>query len=164
MVKSKIIWFTGLPGSGKTTLSKNIYKKLKKKYKTYLIDGDIFRKRIKNFSFTKKARNKIGEKKLNFAKKLIKKNYQIILVSGVCADKKWRKKIKIKNKNLLEIYVKCSLMTLKKRSKRIFQYFKSSDNYEEGSSKDLVINTDKYSKTQSILKIIKFISKKLENL
>ena len=43
---SKIIWFTGLSGTGKSTLSNSIYKKLiEKKYKVKKIDGDTFRKK-----------------------------------------------------------------------------------------------------------------------
>ena len=45
-MNSKIIWFTGLSGAGKTTLSLNLFKKLKKlKFKVKKIDGDIFRKK-----------------------------------------------------------------------------------------------------------------------
>ena len=44
-----IIWFTGLPGSGKTTISQLFYRLLKKKKykKIKLIDGDKFRKKLK---------------------------------------------------------------------------------------------------------------------
>ena len=47
-MKCKIIWFTGLSGAGKTTLSKILFKTLKsKKYKVKRIDGDLFRKKKK---------------------------------------------------------------------------------------------------------------------
>ena len=43
---SKIIWFSGLSGAGKTTLTKSIYQILSKaKQKCLIIDGDIFRKK-----------------------------------------------------------------------------------------------------------------------
>ena len=46
---SKIIWLTGLSGSGKTTISKYLFKLLKKKkFKILKVDGDIFRKKSKN--------------------------------------------------------------------------------------------------------------------
>ncbi len=51
---AKIIWFTGLSGSGKSTLSLSLSKiLLKKKYKIKCIDGDDFRKKNKNNSFSK---------------------------------------------------------------------------------------------------------------
>ena len=55
-MKAKILWFTGLSGTGKTTLS-NIVRKilLKKKKKVKLLDGDIFRRKNKNpNNFSKK--------------------------------------------------------------------------------------------------------------
>ena len=44
----KLIWFTGLSGTGKSTLSKILNKSLKDKgFKTKIIDGDRFRKKTK---------------------------------------------------------------------------------------------------------------------
>ena len=43
---NKIIWFTGLSGSGKTTISNFLKKKLKSKnFKVFVVDGDKFRKK-----------------------------------------------------------------------------------------------------------------------
>ena len=51
----KILWLTGLSGSGKTTIANFLNKKLKKNFKVKVIDGDDFRKKSKNKnSFTKK--------------------------------------------------------------------------------------------------------------
>ena len=55
-MESKIIWLTGLSGSGKTTISNHITKKLRKKnFKVKKIDGDIFRKKNKTTKFNKKS-------------------------------------------------------------------------------------------------------------
>ena len=46
-----VIWFTGLSGSGKTTIANKIYQILiQKGYKTELIDGDKFRDKNTDFS------------------------------------------------------------------------------------------------------------------
>ena len=52
---SKILWFTGLSGSGKTTISNSLKKDLlKKKIKVLQVDGDIFRRSQKKTNkFTK---------------------------------------------------------------------------------------------------------------
>jgi len=57
---TKILWFTGLSGVGKSTLSKILSIKLTKlSFKVKIIDGDIFRtknknrKNIKNVFFNK---------------------------------------------------------------------------------------------------------------
>ena len=45
---SKVIWLTGLSGSGKSTISNQLYKILKNKgFKVLQLDGDTFRKRKK---------------------------------------------------------------------------------------------------------------------
>ena len=45
-LNTKIIWLSGLSGTGKTTLSDILKKKLSSK-KTLLVDGDKFRKKRK---------------------------------------------------------------------------------------------------------------------
>lgn len=46
---AKLIWITGLAGSGKTTLGKKLYSILKKEYLNYVfIDGDSFREIMGN--------------------------------------------------------------------------------------------------------------------
>ena len=61
----KIIWFTGLSGAGKTTLSDALSKKLLSlDYKLKKIDGDVFRRKEKNIN--------------NFSKKNILKNNKMI--------------------------------------------------------------------------------------
>ena len=48
LLMTKIIWFTGLSGAGKSTLSKILGNKLSKlSFKVRIIDGDIFRTKIK---------------------------------------------------------------------------------------------------------------------
>ncbi len=57
----KVVWFTGLSGVGKSTISNELFKKLRKrKYKVLKIDGDVFRKKKKyKKNFTKKLYIKI---------------------------------------------------------------------------------------------------------
>ena len=65
-MSAKILWFTGLSGAGKTTLSKKLEFLLKKKNKKIkVLDGDIFRKKNKQ--------------KNNFTKQnILNNNYSII--------------------------------------------------------------------------------------
>jgi len=78
---SKIIWFTGLSGAGKTTLAKILNKKLiKLNYKVQTIDGDNFRKKNRNSNnFSKKNIIENNLSIINYLKKTQKK-YDFILV------------------------------------------------------------------------------------
>mgnify|MGYP003950889563 CR=1 FL=1 len=163
----KIIWFTGLSGAGKTTLSENLSKKLKKlKYKVKKIDGDIFRKKKKNIKkFTKKNVVENNIQIINYIDE-IKNNYQYIVVSVISPLIKTRSKAKKKfGKNYFEIYVKCSLSTLVKRdTKGLYKLanqkkvknligYNSKITYEKSKYKKIIINTEK-NNAKDCLKII----------
>ena len=55
-----VIWISGMPGTGKSTLAKYYFNRHKKKLKNLiLIDGDAFRKSMSNdLSYTLKGRKK----------------------------------------------------------------------------------------------------------
>ncbi len=156
-----IIWFTGLPGSGKTTISQLFYRLLKKKKfkQIKLIDGDKFRKKIKNFRYSKHDRNKVGNLKLRYGKKFNSKGY-ITLISGVASNKNWRSKIKKKNLNLIEVYIKCSKIILKKRNKKNLYSKNRVEKYQEGSTNDITINSHIQKGQESAQKIFKYLIKK----
>ena len=84
---AKIIWLTGLSGAGKTTLCKKIKKFLKYDQKCLIIDGDTFRKKNKQFSFSKKDITKNNLQIINYCKKNYL-NYDYILVSVISPLKK----------------------------------------------------------------------------
>jgi adenylylsulfate kinase-like enzyme len=144
-IRKVIIWFTGIPGSGKTALSIKLYNFLKiKNKKVKLLDGDIFRKKIKNFKYDLISREKVGQIKMSMANNYYDKGY-IVIVSGVAHKKKWRKDLRklANSRNYQEFYLKSSISKCLKRKQHLKNYhrlFKS--NYEEYSNFDLKINTE----------------------
>ncbi|MDA9996044.1 adenylyl-sulfate kinase [Candidatus Pelagibacter sp.] len=176
-IEPKIIWFTGLSGAGKTTLSNKLYEHLKNKnFKIKRIDGDIFRKKIKNRNnFTKKN---ILENNLSIIKYIIrvKKNYNFILVSTISPLIKSREKAKkIFNVHYHEVYIKCRLKTLenrdtkglyKKAKQKILKNligYNSKIKYEKSKYLVTKIDTDKKNIKESMIILKKLISKILKN-
>ncbi len=164
MVIKSILWLTGLPGSGKTSLSKKLYKILKKqKVKSKLIDGDNFRKKIANRDYGDDARERIGFLKIKEAIKYYDKGY-FVIVSGVAYKKKWRKDLRkiCKLRSFKEIFLKCSINECIKRnisqnkSKDLLK--KKKYIYEEYKNYDLKINTDCLNFYKSYNKLFKFIN------
>ena len=168
---AKVIWLTGLSGVGKTTLSKRIYKILKKK-KCLIIDGDIFRKRDKQFSFTKKNIAKNNLRIISYCKKKLNK-YDFIIVSVISPLKKTRSFAnKIFKENYFEIYLFATIKTLIKRDtkglynlakKKIIKNligFNSKIYYEKSSHRHLRINTKLLNVNQCTNKILKIIKVK----
>ena len=159
-----ILWFTGLPGSGKTALSKELYENLKtNKIKTKIIDGDSFRKKIINRNYDDYSREAIGLLKIKEAIKYYDKGY-FVIVSGVAYKKKWRNDLRnfCENRSYKEIYLKCSINECIKRnisqnkSKELLK--KSKYIYEEYKNYDFKINTDCLDFHKGYNKLFKYIN------
>ena len=169
---TNILWFTGLSGVGKSTLSKILGIKLTKlSFKVKIIDGDIFRTKNKNknnFSKTNILKNNLSI--IDYIKK-IQKKYDFILVSVISPLLITRNLARTKfGSNYFEIYVKCKIKTLEKRdTKKLYAKAKknmiknligynSNIKYEVSKYKKIIIDTDKLTKFKSINLIIKKIS------
>jgi adenylylsulfate kinase-like enzyme len=168
---AKIVWLTGLSGSGKSTILKKLYRILKnRKLRVKKIDGDFFRIKNKNEnSFTENNIAKNNTSVIKYIKK-IKKNYDVILVALISPLQKIRKFArKTFNKNYYEIYVHCSINTLKKRDTKGLYYkadkglidnligYNSSIKYQKSLYSVVNINTD----TKNVSESINIICKKI---
>ncbi len=97
-----IIWLTGQPGSGKTTISKRI---LWDKPGVFHIDGDDLRDLFENTAYSETGRRKNVELAQQIAQYLHKKG-QDVVVSLVSPYKDQRDKFKEKiGNNLIEVFV-----------------------------------------------------------
>lgn len=83
-IKGFTVWFTGLPFSGKTTISQNLEYKLKlEEFEVEIIDGDTFRKTIsKDLGFSKEDRDKNIERAVYIAS-MLNKHGVIVLASFI---------------------------------------------------------------------------------
>ena len=111
----KIIWITGISGTGKSTLAKYYLRFLK----NFLwIDGDRFRKLFNNdLGYTLSDRNRNAERLINFVEFIEKQNLHII-VSANLTSSKYQRSIKKKFKNLIHIKILTELNILKKRDNK----------------------------------------------
>jgi len=168
---SRIIWLTGLSGSGKTTIAKKLQKKLKaKNFKIKGIDGDTFRKKTKNLkNFSKKNIIQNNNLIIDYIK-IIFKNYDYLIVSVISPLQQTRLRAKnIFGKNYHEVLVKCGIRELIKRdTKGLYKLaiekkidnligYKSKISYENSKYRIISINTKKLNLKDSVNKIIKNI-------
>jgi len=104
-----VIWFTGQPGSGKTTLAnKFIEDKLIgfmkiPHWKIVHIDGDDLREVLDNKDYSEKGRRENIQFAINMTKVLEDKGF-IIIVSLVSPYRDMREKLK-SNRNITEFYL-----------------------------------------------------------
>lgn len=103
-----IYWFTGQPGSGKTTLAKHLYAFLINTNKVFHIDGDDLRDVFKNKDYSEGGRRKNIERAQILSQYLDAKGYDVI-VSLVSPYIDQREEFK-NSCNVVEIYVHTSDM------------------------------------------------------
>ena len=151
-IKVVTIWFTGVSASGKSTLSERLYNDLQELgiINVELLDGESVRDMLKNHSFDKSSREKIGIQKARIALELNKQG-KIVLVSGIAHKKRWRKDIRKMIDNYFEVYLKCSVKECSKRdyknnydkafSGKLENFIGVSEQYEESDEYDLVLHT-----------------------
>lgn len=108
---SKVIWFTGLPGSGKTTLAREVEQRLfLKEYQVAVIDGDELRSGISSdlgFSIKDRAENTYRAAKI--ATMLYNLGF-VVIVSLITPKEIWRNILKESYFNEMSfsmVYIKC---------------------------------------------------------
>ena len=139
-----IIWLTGQPGSGKTTLANELLNAIKEK-KSINIDGDDLRLLNKNKDFSKEGRIKNISTAISIARFLASKNY-ICILSIVAPYKFLRDELK-EEFSFLEVY----LFTDEIRGRE--DYF--ADDYEEPTDpKTLRLDTGKLTIKESLNEIL----------
>ena len=165
---SKIIWFTGMSGAGKSFYSNYIEELLKKeKLKINIIDGDIIRKKYKiSVGFTY---SEICHNNKNIAKicKNEYKKYDLTIVSVISPYESIRQEIKKKFKNVLfYIYVYADIESLRKRdTKGLYKKadmgliddmigYSEKSLYEEPENADLKLNTSSNIQPKQNIKLL----------
>ena len=141
-----IIWLTGQPNSGKTTLSNH----LEDHYEDSCIavfDGDDVRKGTLNWDYTIEGRIQNIYNIQRLAATIDKKD-KVVIVAAVAPYRYQREKFKREN-NVKEIYL------FSNRSKESINYV---DDYEIPQENCLYLNTDKFSVDSSIYRIVKYCS------
>tara|TARA_B100000575_G_C23041362_1_gene599379 strand:+ start:56 stop:574 length:519 start_codon:yes stop_codon:yes gene_type:complete len=116
--KGILFWIEGFSGSGKTSISRKIYPKIRKLYgPTLIIQGDNFRKIFNLKSFSKKGRYENSKKYRKFSRYITDQNINLIFtVVGMMKEtRKWLKK---NVNNYVDIYIKSDLEKIKKKNKK----------------------------------------------
>jgi len=164
---SKILWFTGLSGSGKSTIASHVeYELHKKGIHTYLLDGDNVRLGINNnLGFTELDRRE-NIRRISEIGKLFVDSGTVVLVSAISPFLDDRKKARglFEQGDFIEIYVKCSIEECERRDPKglyekakkgiIKEFTGISSPYEEPVSPEITIQSDCTSLQDAVSEII----------
>lgn len=152
--KSAILWFTGLPGAGKSTLAHTVEERLHHMgCRTFVFDGDNVRHGLCSdlgFSQTDRAENirRIGE----MAKLFIEAGVIALtaFISPFRADRRKARSLVVDG-DFLEIFCRCPLevceqrdvkgLYVKARAGEIAEFTGISSPYEEPEKPDLILDT-----------------------
>jgi len=166
--KGFTLWFTGLPCSGKTTISEIVEKELRNRgLNVESLDGDEVRQHLsKNLGFSKEDRDE-HIRRIGFIAKLLSRNGVATLAAFVSPYRAVRDHVRSEIENFVEIYVKCPVdvciqrdikgMYKKALAGEIKNFTGVSDPYEEPLSPELVIETDKETPAESAQKVIQWL-------
>jgi adenylylsulfate kinase len=168
--KGVILWYTGLSGSGKSTIANEVEKKLfESGFHTYVLDGDNIRFGLNSnlgFSPEDRAENirRIGE-----VAKLFVDAGIIVSTAFISPYREDRDRVRsiVEDGDMVEIFVQCDLticeqrdatgLYKKARAGEIKEFTGISAPYEEPADAELTIDSGKHSVEESAQMVIEYL-------
>ncbi len=171
--KGVVIWFTGLPSSGKSTLANELEERLfERGCHTYILDGDNIRHGLNfNLGFSVEDRQE-NIRRIGEVAKLFATAGTIVLTAFISPYRADREKARnlLPEGEFIEVYVHCDISVCKERDPKglykkaeageIPEFTGVSAPYEEPLMPEIFLNNDKNSITESVSKIIKYLEEK----
>jgi adenylyl-sulfate kinase len=116
MHKGFTIWFTGLSGAGKTTISQLLEERLRTLgAKVERLDGDVVRTHLsKGLGFSKEDRDE-NIRRIGFVCDLLSRNGVIAIAAAISPYRATRDEVRARIPNFVEVFVSCPLEVLLQR-------------------------------------------------
>lgn len=158
------VWFTGLSGAGKTTITTAVAKLLKEKgYGFEILDGDIVRENLtKGLGFSKEDRDE-NIRRIGFVSHLLTRNGVIVLVSAISPYREIRQEVREKIGDFVEVFVNAPLnvcedrdvkgLYKRARAGEIKSFTGIDDPYEPPLNPEVECRTDLEELSESVNKV-----------
>ncbi|NEQ31028.1 MAG: adenylyl-sulfate kinase [Leptolyngbya sp. SIO4C5] len=159
------VWFTGLSGSGKSTIARALEQELRaRSCKLEVLDGDIVRTNLtKGLGFSKEDRDE-NIRRIGFVSHLLTRNGVIVLVSAISPYQAVREEVRDRIEDFVEIYVNAPVevceerdvkgLYKKARAGEIKGFTGIDDPYEAPTNPEVECRTDKESLEESVNKVL----------
>lgn len=159
------VWFTGLSGSGKTTVSRLVAQMLRDRgKKVEILDGDVVRQNLsKGLGFSKEDRD-INIRRIGFVCHLLSRNGVVCMGAAISPYKAIRDENRALIGDFIEVYCECPMEVLMERDVKgmykkalageIKGFTGVDDPYEPPENPEVILNTDREAPEESARKVI----------
>jgi len=169
-MKAPVIWLTGIPGSGKTTLALELQKFYENKgIPIEILDGDEIRKTLSKDLGLSPEDRKEHNRRVIFVAKILTKNGVTTIVPLISPYRETRANARKEIPDFIEIWVKTSVdECIKRDPKGLYKKALAGEiknltglqaPYEEPQNAELILDTEKHSVEESIDLIISSVKK-----
>lgn len=158
------VWFTGLSGAGKTTITRALTDQLLTQgYALEVLDGDVVRTNLtKGLGFSKEDRDE-NIRRIGFVANLLTRHGVIVLVSAISPYRAIREEVRQKIGDFVEVFVNAPLTVCEQRDvKGLYQRARAgeikaftgiSDPYEPPLQAEVECRTDLEALEESVAKV-----------
>ncbi len=169
-VKAPVIWLTGIPASGKTTIALELQKFYQNKgLPVDILDGDEIRKTLsKDLGFSPEDR-KEHNRRVIFVAQILSKNGVTTIIPLISPYRETRAFARKEIPNFIEVWVKASVdECIKRDPKGLYKKAKAGEiknltglqaPYEEPENAELVVDTENQSVEESVELITSTVKK-----
>lgn len=164
------VWFTGLSGAGKTTITKAVEQELRSRgHGIEILDGDIVRENLtKGLGFSKEDRDE-NIRRIGFVSQLLTRHGVIVLVSAISPYRAVREEVRGKIGDFVEVFVNAPLAVCEERDVKglykrarageIANFTGISDPYEAPANPEIECRTDLETLEESVAKVLSTLEK-----
>jgi adenylylsulfate kinase len=170
--KGFTLWFTGLSGAGKTTISTMVAEELQARgSRLEILDGDIVRENLsKGLGFSKEDRD-TNIRRIAFVADLLSRNGVPVITAAISPYREIRAEAReLMGERFIEVFVKASVDVCIERDPKglyekalkgeIKEFTGVSDPYEEPLDPELTLETETESPEESAGKIISLLEER----
>lgn len=164
------LWFTGLSGAGKTTVSERVAEQLKAHgLKVELLDGDVVRTHLsKGLGFSKEDRD-TNIRRIGWVCQLLNRHGVIAIAAAISPYRDTRNEVRQATPHFVEVYMECPVPVLAERDVKglykkalageIKHFTGVDDPYEPPLNPEVVCYTDgRESVEDSVRKVMAYIT------
>src|SRR3954451_9687006 len=170
--KGFTLWFTGLSGAGKTTVSKIVEDELRSRgSRVEILDGDVVRENLsKGLGFSKEDRD-INIRRVAFVADLLSRNGVPVITAAISSYRELRDEAReTMGDRFIEVYVKASVEACAERDVKglyekafkgeIKEFTGVSDPYEPPLNAEITLDTEHETAEESAHKLLTLLEER----